>query len=603
MLRGFTIGKRIMFLLMFILVSFFIACGSLAFYMVQVEEQSLVEAERVLLDGYKRSLKYSVQTLATGLAAAVKEAKAEGGDTIKALRHTIQPVRYGSKGYYFIYDTQGYNVAHPLRSDFHGKHRIGTKDKLGNPYIRQLVDKAKNGGGFVTYWFNKPGEPEPSPKLAYAELIPGTDYWVATGIYIDDIKAERSRISTKLTAILNRAVRVVGSGVGAGFLLLVLPFTVAIVRSILLPLRKATAKAQEVAAGNLDVVVTARGRDEISLLEKALNRMLGTLNGNIQEIGTKSRLAEEQAEAAQQAAREAEQARLDADLARKEGVHAAVERLEQVVARITESSGEITEQSGDISSGAQVQSDRIAETATAMEQMNATVLEVARSSGEAAEVGTQAQEKARQGADIVQSSVEAMHNVRERTEVLKQNMDRLGEQADAIGAIMTVIEDIADQTNLLALNAAIEAARAGDAGRGFAVVADEVRKLAEKTMGATKEVGNTVQGIQALAKENMTSVDEAVAGLGAAVRLTDSSGDVLEEIVSSVEVSATQIHSIATAAEEQSATSEEINKSIDEINRITSDTSKGAAHTAMAVQTLSEQLSDLRGLIEDLKQE
>ena len=61
-------------------------------------------------------------------------------------------------------------------------------------------------------------------------------------------------------------------------------------------------------------------------------------------------------------------------------------------------------------------------------------------------------------------------------------MTRLGQQADSIGHILSVISDIADQTNLLALNAAIEAARAGDAGRGFAVVADEVRKLAEKTM-------------------------------------------------------------------------------------------------------------------------
>lgn len=72
----------------------------------------------------------------------------------------------------------------------------------------------------------------------------------------------------------------------------------------------------------------------------------------------------------------------------------------------------------------------------------------------------------------------------------------LGGQAENIGKVLGVINDIADQTNLLALNAAIEAARAGDAGRGFAVVADEVRKLAEKTMLATKEVGNAILAIQ-----------------------------------------------------------------------------------------------------------
>ena len=98
----------------------------------------------------------------------------------------------------------------------------------------------------------------------------------------------------------------------------------------------------------------------------------------------------------------------------------------------------------------------------------------------------QARDRAQEGAEIVQSSVMSMQTVQTQTETLKANMDRLGSQTEAIGAILTVIEDIADQTNLLALNAAIEAARAGDAGRGFAVVADEVRKLAEKDHGGDK---------------------------------------------------------------------------------------------------------------------
>ena len=129
---------------------------------------------------------------------------------------------------------------------------------------------------------------------------------------------------------------------------------------------------------------------------------------------------------------------------------------------------------------------------------------------------------------------------------------------------MTVIEDIADQTNLLALNAAIEAARAGDAGRGFAVVADEVRKLAEKTMNATKEVGQSIRTIQGGTQSNIQSMDVVVRDIEEVAGLSKHSGEVLEGIVAGAEESAGRIQSIAAAAEEQSATSEEINRSVEE---------------------------------------
>ena len=117
-----------------------------------------------------------------------------------------------------------------------------------------------------------------------------------------------------------------------------------------------------------------------------------------------------------------------------------------------------------------------------MEQMNATVLEVARNATQSAATSGQAQSKANEGASVVTQVIHGIGEVESTAISLKDQMTVLGKQSESIGQILNVISDIADQTNLLALNAAIEAARAGDAGRGFAVVADEVRKLAEKTM-------------------------------------------------------------------------------------------------------------------------
>ncbi|MDP3428052.1 MAG: methyl-accepting chemotaxis protein, partial [Humidesulfovibrio sp.] len=229
------------------------------------------------------------------------------------------------------------------------------------------------------------------------------------------------------------------------------------------------------------------------------------------------------------------------------------------------------------------------------------VLEVARSASQAADSSHEARGKAQEGAKIVAQVVSGIGTIQTVSQAMKEDMGMLGKQAEGIGAIMNVISDIADQTNLLALNAAIEAARAGDAGRGFAVVADEVRKLAEKTMTATKEVGDAISAVQHGARKNLENVARAAATIEEATTLAHQSGAALKEIVRLVEVSSDQVRSIATASEQQSAASEEINRSIEDINRVSSETASAMNLSALAVGELVRQAGALRGLIERMK--
>jgi methyl-accepting chemotaxis protein len=249
------------------------------------------------------------------------------------------------------------------------------------------------------------------------------------------------------------------------------------------------------------------------------------------------------------------------------------------------------------SQGSDIQRDRARETATAMEEMNVTVLEVARNAADASTNADQMNDLATEGVTLVHQVVEAIQEVAIQSEQLKESMSSLDIQTKDIGSILQVIDDIADQTNLLALNAAIEAARAGEAGRGFAVVADEVRKLAEKTMTATKEVGHAIGNIRTGARQNVVATETAVTSIQGSTKLAIKAGDAMQNIRETVTLAADQVRSIATAAEEQSATSEQVNRATDEINTISSETARAMTESRTALGDLSSLAAALKQLI------
>ena len=265
--------------------------------------------------------------------------------------------------------------------------------------------------------------------------------------------------------------------------------------------------------------------------------------------------------------------------------------------RIFSDISDLSERIEKVGEGVEVQRDRMTETATAMEEMNSTVAEVARNASLAAGNADQSKENASTGARGVNDAVEAIKKVENEVLSLKQTMSQLGERAENIDRVINVINDIADQTNLLALNAAIEAARAGEAGRGFAVVADEVRKLAEKTMEATKEVGDAITDIQEHAKTNVDSVERAAADIVSGTEIAVESGSYMQEIVTIIESTSEQVDSIATASEEQSATSEEINRAVSDVTQVAQETAAEMDEARQILIEVSSLVQELDGLI------
>ena len=328
--------------------------------------------------------------------------------------------------------------------------------------------------------------------------------------------------------------------------------------------------------------------------------MVNALKQNIDNAKHESENAREQSAKAQEAMEKAEIAGREAQ-AKTEAMLVTADKLEVVGNVLSSASTQLSAQIEQSDRGAAESAQRLSEAATAMNEMNATVQEVARNAGSASAASAETREKAEAGAQVVEKAVHSIEEVHQMSLDLKEDMTQLNEHAQDITRIMGVISDIADQTNLLALNAAIEAARAGEAGRGFAVVADEVRKLAEKTMASTQDVGNAIQAIQESTAKSMDAVDNAVSRIADATDLAHQSGAALQEIVSTADGTFDQIQAIATASEEQSAASEEINRSISTVNDMSRQTASAMAEAAKAVADLAAQAQSLTGLIQEMK--
>jgi methyl-accepting chemotaxis protein len=316
--------------------------------------------------------------------------------------------------------------------------------------------------------------------------------------------------------------------------------------------------ANQLAEGDLRARVDYTSKDEIGHIASAFNRMAETFSHTINQVKDSiSQLA------------------------------AAAEETSVVNAQTT--------------SGISQQQMETSQVATAINEMNATVHEVARNAVAAAQAAQEADTTFGEGKKVVGKIIDAIGELASEVEQSSLVIKELEQESESIGSVLDVIKSIAEQTNLLALNAAIEAARAGEQGRGFAVVADEVRTLAGRTQQSTREIEEMINRLQAGANKAVQAMESGKEKSQIGVEQAAAAGEALETINTAVDRITSMNTQIAGAAEEQSSVTEEINRNIVNINQVAEQTAVGAKQTAMASDDLANLAEQLKKLVERFK--
>jgi len=453
----------------------------------------------------------------------------------QALIDKLSKSLYGGQAKVTLLSTRGLVVA----ASHYSKKARPLSESIDPKLASQIVALHKNGGYMAS---------DDEIIVAYPIKIPLAKAEWSLAIQVP--KAQAFKSSIELNDKMDEMATSLGSillMVGLAVSILAVVTISIVIRSIIAPLRMIQGRVEHLASadGDLTQSIVVDAHAELIALGKGFNSFIHKLKDLISELKTLAGRTQEESLSSAQIA----------ELTR-DSVHRQYGEIESVV--------------------------------TAVNEMSATALEVAKASEQTAAETEAMSRNVRLSEESLTKAMEYVTTMSQESMQAKVAVSKVAESSTNISRILEVISSIAAQTNLLALNAAIEAARAGEQGRGFAVVADEVRALASKTQSSTDDISVLIDALQQEVNSASGIIDKGAERAQMAVSQTEQALTSLNSMVSQIEEISSQVTHIAAAAEEQSAVTEEVNRNITGISDSASELARLAGEAQQSSVVLAE---------------